>query len=493
MAVGETHRSRSGATPRPPLVEASRNPNGRTAATRLVLPLVLALALACGVGRAEAQQPGNDPPRVVRLAPANGAIDLDPSEITEILVEFDRPMQQSGYSFCGGGPTFPQIPTGARPYWRDPKTCVLPVTLAHDHTYQLSINCPAAQAFRSAKGGVPVVPVPWTFSTSEAKPLSPKEQRELNERSLDELFDVLESSYSYYDRLDLDWKKLRRKHERKIVGAKSTRAWATEVGETLAAAEDLHLWLRIGAGDAAQTIGTASRSIDPLFRKETFAKRVEGRQLGNLAFAGRLRDEPRIGYLLIAGFTEALDLDGIEEALPHLAANCDAVIVDVRPNSGGDELLARRVAAWFLGPDEVVYAKNRYRTGPGDEGFGDVLDRTIRGRDEGRIELPVALLTSRYVMSSCEAFVLMMRQDEHCVTVGQPTYGASGNPKPHELSNGVTVFVPSWQAMRPDGTCFEGEGIAPDVLVDVDPKDLERGEDPILDRAIEVLKDKLGG
>ncbi|HLQ38586.1 MAG TPA: peptidase S41, partial [Planctomycetota bacterium] len=66
----------------------------------------------------------------------------------------------------------------------------------------------------------------------------------------------------------------------------------------------------------------------------------------------------------------------------------------------------------------------------------------------------------------------------------------SGNPKPHELGNGVTIVVPSWQDLRPDGTCFEGEGLAPDVEVAATAQDLEQ-HDPILERALELLRKKV--
>src|SRR6185295_6961575 len=114
-------------------------------------------------------------------------------------------------------------------------------------------------------------------------------------------------------------------------------------------------------------------------------------------------------------------------------------------NSGGDELLARRIAAWFVDGTKP-YAKNRFREKPGKDGFGDVIERTICGNSapEKQINAPVAVLTSRYVMSSNESFVLMMRQARDCTVVGQRTHGSSGNPKPFELPNGVTIFVPSW-------------------------------------------------
>ena len=61
----------------------------------------------------------------------------------------------------------------------------------------------------------------------------------------------------------------------------------------------------------------------------------------------------------------------------------------------------------------------------------------------------------------------------------------------HELPNGVTIVMPSWQAMEVNGDIFEGVGIKPDVEVLFDTKELER-RDPILERGVEVLKEKVG-
>lgn len=65
--------------------------------------------------------------------------------------------------------------------------------------------------------------------------------------------------------------------------------------------------------------------------------------------------------------------------------------------------------------------------------------------------------------------------------------GSSGNPKAHELPNGVTIVVPSWQALLADGKCFEGVGVSPDIELAVESAELDR-RDPILERALEVLR-----
>ena len=90
-------------------------------------------------------------------------------------------------------------------------------------------------------------------------------------------------------------------------------------------------------------------------------------------------------------------------------------------------------------------------------------------------------------MSSCEAFLLMMKQVPGCKLVGERSYGSSGNPKPTDLGNGVTVFLSSWKAMRPDGTCFERKGIAPDFPVETTGTEL-LSRDPVLETALKLLR-----
>ena len=327
-------------------------------------------------------------------------------------------------------------------------------------------------------------PVPWSFSTAPDKLPDQGKQKAENRRALEALQKVLADSYSYYDLRVHAWDKLFRDHEAAIVGAKTTHSWTSAVAKMLAATEDIHLHLRFGE----QTFATGTRAIDSLYRSSLVPHYVYVRPAGDNGLQGRTDDG--IGYLMIPAWENPKDTDAIEQALPALR-NCKALIIDVRPNSGGDELLAQRIAAWFV-EGTKVYGKDRYRVRPGKDGFGPILERTVTGNTDAdkRMNVPIVVLTSRYVMSSNESFVLMLRQAKDCTVVGQRTFGSSGNPKPHELPNGVTVVVPSWQDLRPDGTCFEGEGLAPDVEVEVDPKDLDK-RDPILEKALALLRDKI--
>ncbi|HEY5909480.1 MAG TPA: Ig-like domain-containing protein [Verrucomicrobiae bacterium] len=104
-------------------------------------------------------------PRIVKLVPLNGAKDVDPG-LTELRVTFSVPMS-GGCSWTGGGPQFPTIPEGKKPYWtEDKKTCVLPVSLQPAWEYRLGLNSVSFKNFRSASG-VPLDPVGYSFKTRQ--------------------------------------------------------------------------------------------------------------------------------------------------------------------------------------------------------------------------------------------------------------------------------------------------------------------------------------
>jgi RNA polymerase sigma-70 factor (ECF subfamily) len=104
-------------------------------------------------------------PKILKISPANGAIDVSPS-VTEISVTFDVPMS-SDMSWCGGGPNFPDSPPGKKPHWsKDATTCVLPVQLKPNWQYELGINCQSYRAFKSDEG-VALTPVDYSFKTSD--------------------------------------------------------------------------------------------------------------------------------------------------------------------------------------------------------------------------------------------------------------------------------------------------------------------------------------
>lgn len=106
------------------------------------------------------------PPRIVSVYPPIGSSDVDHA-LRELSVTFDQDMAD-GFSWTGGGPFYPESTEGQRPYWRDKRTCILPVTLEAGHFYRVGINAaPRFMSFRSVHDK-PVTPTEMYFTTQGA-------------------------------------------------------------------------------------------------------------------------------------------------------------------------------------------------------------------------------------------------------------------------------------------------------------------------------------
>ncbi|MFN3240014.1 MAG: S41 family peptidase [Planctomycetota bacterium] len=434
----------------------------------MLRPLLSALCLCWGLA-AQAK----DPPKVVSMTPANGA--TIPATTSELVVTFDRDMFRGGHSICGGGKSLPKV--RGRPRWKGDRTLVIPVQLQPDQEYELSLNCSSARKIQ-AKDGVRLPPTRWTFTTFP-KPLRPfAEQQQRNREALARLEVLLTNSYAYRDRVVADWPALLERHRGKLRDARTDRAFAVATSELLQATQDQHIV--VGYRDSSYAPFTPL--VEPLYRTFAVRRLFQLERVTPRAFRGRTDDG--IAYLLITGWQEAVDVERLLGAIAEMM-DAKALVIDVRPNVGGDERIARRVASWFV-QGEKVYARHR---SIGADGLGPVVDRKVRGNDVV-YDRPVAVLAGPRVMSSCEAFVMMMKQAAGVQVVGQKTRGSSGNPVVHELGNAVSVQLPSWQALRPDGTCFEGEGIEPDVFVECTSRDFET-YDPTLEKALALLRERI--
>lgn len=423
------------------------------------------------------------PPQVARLVPENGATDVDPST-TELMIVFDQNMQTQGMSICGGGPTFPKT---QKSYWKNARTLVMRVTLEPDHAYTMSLNCSASDRWFRNTSGEELPMTPWEFSTTAAGAgkLSQADQRKLNSKALKELMKTLRKDYSYYKLRKIDWKKLEKKHRKAILAADGTQAWISEAAKMLSAAKDVHMWFDYKGA----LTGTFQRNIRPNVKEAGVRKVLPNlTQRNDCIYTAKTDDN--IGYMMIVSLAAGKSQE-LAEAAALMAEfkDCEAMVIDLRPNSGGAEPLAMPIAAWFI-DGEKLYAKHVYRDADAESGFSAPSERKIKGNEPpNRFNGPLAVLTGRAVMSSCEAFVLMLKQGRDVTIVGDRTYGSSGNPKPHTLCNGVDIYLPSWKAMTPDGKTFEGKGIPADVRVRAQPAEFEAG-DPVLKKALELLRQR---
>ena len=105
---------------------------------------------------------------------------------------------------------------------------------------------------------------------------------------------------------------------------------------------------------------------------------------------------------------------------------------------------------------------------------------------------PKVMLTNGYSSSGGDAFPYYFRKKRLGTIIGTRTWGGlvgiSGNAG---LVDGGNISVPQFGVFDENGWIVEGVGVSPDIEVVDRPEQLAKGEDPSIEKAVEVLLKKL--
>ena len=98
------------------------------------------------------------------------------------------------------------------------------------------------------------------------------------------------------------------------------------------------------------------------------------------------------------------------------------------------------------------------------------------------------LLTCDSVFSGGEAFALAIKQLPHVTIVGDHTNGIFSYELEKKLPNGWRYSLSYQKYFSADMVCYEGKGVPVDIELFNSKADIEAGTDPLITRALEVLK-----
>jgi C-terminal processing protease CtpA/Prc len=285
--------------------------------------------------------------------------------------------------------------------------------------------------------------------------------------SFDVLADELDRYYSFFALKKVNWQERTAQYRAAGQTAKSAEEFVATVQPLLAELKDLHVGIELPNGKQVPTFISA---VDRNFDARAIAEQLTGvKQIGRMGFIGRTAEG--FGYVAIG--TLSADRKTTDEMLAAFDSLLDSkgLIIDLRPNNGGSEPIAQQFVARLI-DKPLTYASNQFRSGAAYDDLITVGTRQVipgPGSKNGYQGNVVALIGPGCV-SSGEGFALMLAALPKRTLIGQPTRGASGNPRPVSLPNGVKVNYSTWVPLQMNGKPFEGIGIAPDVLVDDDPR-----------------------
>lgn len=301
-----------------------------------------------------------------------------------------------------------------------------------------------------------------------------------------EVWDTFDQEYSYFLVKDIDWDDVWLRHADNFDEELTPDEFASRLAEMLSELSDWHVNVQKPDGSYLQVVNDVIEQNYTSVPRNRYVVGAYDTLGDDVIWHGLL--ERNIAYIRVDTFdTEAWT--GITDediaSMFELYADTIGMIVDVRPNSGGNETNAMRIASHFVN-EEVVYGYTATRNGPEHDDFSPAATKLLQPGSGTHYSRPTACLIGERCMSSCEWFVLMMDQ-AGAFLIGETTRGASGNPVTHTLSNGVRYSVSTWVAYTPTFDEIEDVGIAPDLLIRAqDSFDAEH--DYVIERALDYLE-----
>ena len=230
-----------------------------------------------------------------------------------------------------------------------------------------------------------------------------------------------------------------------------------------------------------------------------------------------------IAYVALNSFSDAGIVDEFKKKLPDLY-RAKSLIIDLRNNTGGSNLNAKQIfkyltydsvlygarsstrqhnatyKAWgsYIKPEDTIHGKKEwgidkteakkyfnYSRNLGKHYFeyqGDTI-----AMDEKRIVIPTMVLIGNRTASAAEDFLILSHKQEHLTTVGEPTFGSTGQPVFGDLPGGGRYRICTKKDTYPNGKEFVGYGIQPQIKVTKKLIDFIENNDVVLDMALQHL------
>jgi hypothetical protein len=103
---------------------------------------------------------------------------------------------------------------------------------------------------------------------------------------------------------------------------------------------------------------------------------------------------------------------------------------------------------------------------------------------------PIVVIVNEYTQSSAEDNVLVIQSTENVTVIGSTTAGANGKVTYFNLPCGIKTYMTGLGCYYPDGSNLQRSGVKIDEFIEPSIEGIRNGRDELLERAIEIIKEK---
>jgi hypothetical protein len=171
-----------------------------------------------------------------------------------------------------------------------------------------------------------------------------------------------------------------------------------------------------------------------------------------------------IGYLNITSFEAPEQAKQTADHALHFLQYIDALIIDLRNNSGGSIQMVQYLCSYFF--DQATHLNSYYwRRGDYSEEFW-TMD-TINGKK--RPDMPLYILVGPQTFSAGEEMAYNLKVQKRAILIGEKTGGGAHPGRRFTLNERFQIFIPTGRAINPvTGSSWENIGVLPDIESNID-------------------------
>jgi hypothetical protein len=271
-------------------------------------------------------------------------------------------------------------------------------------------------------------------------------------RLVTQMASVLSSSYVFPDTGAAMGKALREREASGAYAAVTTqRGLATVVTDDLRAlSHDAHILLEYEAPGAPESEED----------RQWGARQAENRRTAGFGATQWLAGN--VALLALDSFESGDAVTAVAARRMSELADADALILDLRENTGGDPETVALIASYLFDATPVHLNDMVWRRGGTEASW---TKKEVAGRRFGAAK-PVFVLISHRTFSAAEELAYDLQALRRATIVGETSRGGAHPVWPHRLTPALSLRVPAGRARNPvTGSNWEGTGVVPDVAI----------------------------
>lgn len=188
--------------------------------------------------------------------------------------------------------------------------------------------------------------------------------------------------------------------------------------------------------------------------------------------------DDNIAHISLYHFYKNADSDFKNVALEVINSPAEAIILDMRGNSGGYLDVSQEIAGWFLEKGDVFVIEDSFNR-----------RREEKIKRVGRLlEYPLVVLIDQGSASASEIVAGALRDNRDILLIGETSYGKGSIQKLEYLSDGSSIKITVAHWLTPSGDLVSEKGLEPDIRVEFNLEEYEAGNDVQLKKALEVIQ-----